>query len=83
MHGSIYPGHLASNTETYTIVTNGKRGKNFTDLDEAKDYYEEQGEGAAFIVKAHRTFLRTPRAVRAWQDIEAQRASEAESGGTD
>lgn len=83
MHGSIYPGHLASNTETYTIVTNGKRGKNFTDLDEAKDYYEEQDEGAAFIVKTQRTFLRTSRAVKIFREAQAERSRKAESGGTD
>lgn len=83
MHGSIYPGHLASNTETYTIVTEGKRSRHFTDLDEAKEAYEELGEGSAFVVKAHRTFLRTPRAAEAWRAIEAERANKSEGGGSD
>lgn len=82
MHGSIYPGHLADNSETYTIITNGKRTRNFTDLDEAKDFYEKQDEGAAFIVKAQRTFLRTSRAVKAYREAQAEHSREADSGGT-
>ena len=83
MHGSIYPGHLADNNETYTIITDGNRKRNFSDLDAAKDFYEEQDEGAAFIVKAQRTFLRTSRAVNVFREAQAERSRKAESGGTD